>query len=83
MPKSLRVIGWLSLVLGAWSLWDELVRVLDGRGMRMGYDALAIMDHATRSNGGSAIDVLGGTAHRPPPHRVRATEKVLRVLPRG
>ena len=42
IPKSLRVIGWLTLVLGAWSLWDELIRVLGSRGMPMGYVALAI-----------------------------------------
>jgi len=42
IPKSLRVIGWLTLVLGAWSLWDELIRVLGGRGMPMSYVALAI-----------------------------------------
>jgi len=42
IPKSLRVIGWLTLVLGAWSLWDDLLLVLDGRRMPMGYVVLAI-----------------------------------------
>ena len=43
MPKSLRVIGWLSLVLSAWSLLDELFRALDGRGMRWGNVVLAVV----------------------------------------
>ena len=36
-PRSLRVIGWLLLLLGALSLPDELNRILDERGVRWVY----------------------------------------------
>jgi hypothetical protein len=29
-PRSLRVIGWLSVVAGAWSIGDEVIRLLRG-----------------------------------------------------
>lgn len=33
-PRSLRVIGWLSVVAGAWSIGDEVIRLLRGPGVR-------------------------------------------------
>jgi hypothetical protein len=41
MPRSLRVIGWLSLVLSAWSLLEEVIRAL-----RWGNVALAVVSIA-------------------------------------
>jgi hypothetical protein len=43
LPKSLRVIGWLSLALSVWSLGDDVIRALDGRGMRWTSVVLAVV----------------------------------------
>jgi hypothetical protein len=45
-PRSLRVIGWLMLILGALSLPDELNRILDGRSVRWVYTLLALVSVA-------------------------------------
>ena len=33
-PRSLRVVGWLSVVAGTWSVGDEINRALGGNGVR-------------------------------------------------